>query len=83
VEAQIEAATGTVPHPQAKLSRIEVAQLHRKENLVLSRKQVLQQLQISQDPRRRIMLESALADLDAKLASLDAYLPSKLKQPLG
>jgi len=70
VEAQIEAATGTVPHSQARLSRIEVAQLHQKENLKLSRKQVLQQLQANQNPRRRAMLEQALIDLDAKLAAL-------------
>lgn len=72
VEAQIEEAGGRVPHPQAKLSRHEVAQLHLKENLTLSRKQVLQQLKVSEDPRRRAMLESALADLDARLAALGA-----------
>jgi len=72
VEAQMEEAASSVPHPQARLSRNEVAQLHRKENLALSRKQVLQQLQVSEDPRRRAMLESALADLDAKLAALGA-----------
>jgi len=68
----MEEAASSVPHPQARLSRNEVAQLHRKENLALSRKQVLQQLQVSEDPRRRAMLESALADLDAKLAALGA-----------
>jgi hypothetical protein len=72
VEAQIEEAAGGVLRPQAKLSRNEAAQLHRKENLALSRKQVLQQLQISEDPRRRAMLEKALADLDAKLTALGA-----------
>ncbi len=39
---------------------------------MLSRKQVLQQLEMSADPRRRAMLETALADLDAKLAALGA-----------
>jgi hypothetical protein len=68
----MEEAAGRVPHLQAKLSRNEVAQLHRKENLILSRKQVLQQLRVSHDPRRRAMLQSALADLDAKLATLGA-----------
>ena len=71
VEEQIEAAARSAPQPQARLSRTEMAKLHRRENLTLSRKQVLQQLRASHDSRHRAMLERALADLDSQLSTLD------------
>jgi hypothetical protein len=38
--------------------------------LLLSRKNVLQQLEAAQNPRHREILDSALADLDAQIARL-------------
>ncbi len=40
------------------------------EAIQLSRRRVLQQLQSVQNPRHRQMLESALSDLDARLARM-------------
>ena len=43
------------------------ARWREKESLRLSRQSVLQQLEVSQNPRHRKLLEDTLADLDAKL----------------
>ena len=48
----------------------QAAQQRQKLGLTLSRQRVLQQLSVVQNPAHRQMLESALADLDAKLAQL-------------
>jgi hypothetical protein len=48
------------------------ADVHRKkETLLLARTYLLQQLQSSQNPRHREMLEKALADLEKQLASTE------------
>ena len=41
-----------------------------RDGLILSRKHVLQELEVNKNSGRRKMLESALADLDHKLAQL-------------
>jgi hypothetical protein len=45
----------------------EAVRWREKENLRLSRQQVLQQLETSQNPRHRKLLEETLADLDKRL----------------
>jgi hypothetical protein len=51
-----------------KLTPEQVRSRQRREELMLSKAQVLQQLQTSQNPRHREMLQRALADLDQHLA---------------
>jgi hypothetical protein len=70
VEAQQAEASDPSSKKRAKLSAAEAANLREKESLRLSRQRVVQQLQVSQNPRHRAALEQALADLDAKLAAL-------------
>ena len=45
----------------------QLAQQQRRTSLELSRKRILQQLELAVNPRHREMLKAALADLDAKL----------------
>jgi len=52
------------------MSAEEAARSREKESLRLSRQRVLQQLEVSQNPRHRQLLEAALADLDEKLSKL-------------
>ncbi len=49
------------------MSAEEAARWREKESLRLSRQRVLQQLEASQNPRHRKLLEDTLADLDEKL----------------
>jgi hypothetical protein len=50
----------------------DMADAHRKkETLLLARTYLLQQLQSSQNPRHREILEKALADLEKQLASIE------------
>jgi len=68
VEAQqAEAGDQSNQKRSKKMSPAEAAVLREKESLRLSRQRVVQQLQVSQNPRHRAGLEQALADLDAKL----------------
>jgi hypothetical protein len=48
----------------------QLARQEREQRLQLARTHITQQLQRTQNPRYRKVLENALADLDAKLASL-------------
>jgi hypothetical protein len=52
-------------------SAAELAQKQQQFGLQLSRKRVLQQLETAQNPRHRTLLETALADLEAKLGRSD------------
>ena len=70
VEEQQAEATPTFGEMKQELSPDQAAKQRQREGLRLSRKRVLQQLQSAQSPRRRKMLEDALADLDAKLTLL-------------
>ena len=45
--------------------------MRRQQALQLSRSRVLQQLEVSQNPRHREMLNQALADLEARLAKFE------------
>ena len=68
-EQQAEAAS-TPRHLDPPLSAAELSRKREREQLALSRKHVLEQLNSTQNPRHREMLQAALADLDARLARL-------------
>jgi len=67
VEAQQADANETPSEPRVRLSPEQAARQREKEGLRLSRQRIVQQLAASQNPRHRIILEEALAELDQKL----------------
>jgi len=70
VEAQQAEATEKSGTPRRKMSAEEAIRFREMESLRLSRQRVLQQMQASQNPRHRKLLEDTLADLDQKLNRL-------------
>jgi type II secretory pathway component PulF len=73
VEAQMETAQSNRKDPARKRMPPDVAAaLRKKETLLLARTHLQQQLQASQHPRRREMLQNALADLEKQLADMGA-----------
>ena len=56
--------------PRPQLTPEQRALLRKQEGLLLSRKQVEQQLQQAVHPARRQMLEAALAEIDRQLAKM-------------
>ena len=56
--------------PKPQLTQAQVETNRRKQVLILSRKRVEMDLQMSQDQRYRDQLNRALADLDAQLSAL-------------
>jgi hypothetical protein len=70
VESQIESVENSNDQESSE-AEVEDGDLRRRRKaLQLSRSRVLQQLQVSQNPRHREMLNQALADLEAQLAEL-------------
>ncbi len=69
VEEQ-QAAAGAQVESKQRLTPEQAARRQEREAIELSRRRVLQQLQSIQDPRHRQMLESALSELDTRLARL-------------
>lgn len=69
VEEQ-QAAAGAKVESKQRLTPQQVFEVQARQALLLSRKHILQQLDSVQQPRHRQMLESALADLDSRLARL-------------
>ena len=67
VEAQQEEANEKPVQRRPPMSAEEAARWREKENLRLARQTVLQQLETSQNPRHRKLLEDSLAELDEKL----------------
>lgn len=67
VEAQQAEASDVTSKPRLKLTPEAAARRREQENLRLSRQSVVQQLQETQNPRHRELLENILADLDKKL----------------
>ena len=53
-----------------KMSAEDAALFREKESLRLSRQKVLQQMEVSSNPRHRKLLQDTLADLDEKLSRL-------------
>jgi len=70
VEAQqAEAGEQSIPR-RPKMSAEDAALFREKESLRLSRQKVLQQMEVSSNPRHRKLLQDTLADLDEKLSRL-------------
>ncbi len=71
VESQMEEARARhVPHGP-KLSAEEIERQRKRENLLLSRKRVIADIEAASHPRHREMLKAALAYLDRQIAALD------------
>jgi hypothetical protein len=66
-----ERAAGKAAAPRAALSAEEIERRKRRDGLRLSRSRTAEALENATHPRHRAMLERALADLDAELATLD------------
>ncbi len=71
VEAQIDMAETRSAAATAKaLSQETLDLLRKKESLLMSRTRVVRDLENAQNPRYRVVLSKALADLDAQLTTL-------------
>jgi type IV secretory pathway TraG/TraD family ATPase VirD4 len=73
VEEQ-QSAAQTQAETRKLLTPEEVAEQRKREALLLSRSHVQAQLQTAQNPRHREMLQTALAELNARLARLPKLL---------
>jgi len=72
VEAQIEeSGSETSSNPEQTLSPEERQTMFRKNDLLLSRKRILQQLERSPNERYSELLRRTLAGLDAEIAALN------------
>jgi hypothetical protein len=69
VEEQQSAADAPLQSKQ-RLTPEQAARKQQAETIHLSRRRIIQQLRSAQNPRHRQMLESALADLDSRLARM-------------
>lgn len=69
VEEQ-QAAASTQVESKQRLTPEQQAQKQERDAIELSRRRVLQQIQAVQNPRHRQMLESALSELDLRLARM-------------
>jgi len=69
VEEQQSAAVAQTESKQ-RLTPEQLARRQQKDSIQLSRRRILQQLESVQNPRHRQMLESALAELDDRLARM-------------
>jgi vacuolar-type H+-ATPase subunit E/Vma4 len=68
VEAQQAEADQRSAKRGAPMTAKEAARWREKESLRLSRQRVLQQLEVSTNPRHRKLLQDTLADLDQQLS---------------
>jgi len=72
VESQIESAETLIrPSFDERMPAEEMELLRKKESLKLSRTRVLRELEASQNPRYRNLMQKALADLNSELSRLD------------
>lgn len=71
VEAQQDEAGQKAPNPRVKLTPEQAARSRERENLRLSRQTVVQQIESSQNPRHRKILQDALAELDQRLSRFE------------
>ncbi len=60
-------------------SAAETQRMREKESLLLSRTRVLRDLETSQNPRYRVLLNKALNDLDCKLSRMEGTKASAAK----
>jgi hypothetical protein len=68
-QQQAEAADVSAP-VRHRVSAEEAAIFRQREDIMLSRRRILHQLEVVRNPQYRIMLERALSDLDARLTQL-------------
>jgi hypothetical protein len=71
VEAQQAEAGEKSAADRPRISAEEAARQRSKEGLLLARKRMLQQLETSQNPRHRQMLQRAIDELDKQLSLLE------------
>ena len=71
VEAQIDMAEARrAPRPKRKpLTPKTIELIRKKETILLSRTRVVRELEAAQNPRYKVVLNKALADLDAQLST--------------
>jgi hypothetical protein len=67
VEQQQDEAVSDRGQRKVQLSAEQAAEERRREALGLSRKRILQQMEVATNPRHRQMLEAALAELERQL----------------
>ena len=73
VESQMETSqSDREATARKRLTPESAAAQRKKETLLLARNHLLHQLQASEHPRHRLMIQSALADLEKQLADLGA-----------
>ena len=72
VEAQQAEATTESDKPRPRLNAEAAARHRDRETLRLARQRVLQQLEVSQNPLHRGLLQKELAHLDEKLRQFEA-----------
>jgi len=78
VEAQIDMAETRRAVATAENQTPENLELIRKkENILLSRTRVVREIESAQNPRYKVVLRKALADLDAKLSTFAAGAAAK------
>ena len=65
-----QAAASTKSELKQPLTPEQAVRKNQKEAILLSRRRVLQQLELVQNPRHRQMLETALSTLDDQLARM-------------
>jgi hypothetical protein len=71
VETQIDMAEDRSAIARAKvLSEESLDLLRKKESILMSRTRVVRDLENAQNPRYKVVLSKALADLDAQLSTL-------------
>lgn len=71
IEQQQDAAQGERSSPRPRLSAAEQKRNRRRENLLLARKSLADQLQNATHSKRRQMLQQSLAELDKQLSSFE------------
>ena len=70
IEAQIDAAEARKSAVEINSPAPEILEsLRKRENILLSRTRVVHELDSAQNPRYRVVLKKALADLDARLSA--------------
>jgi hypothetical protein len=73
VEAQIDAAEARKSAVLLNApALVELESIRKKETILLSRTRVVRELNTAQNPRYRVVLKKALADLDAQLSTFAA-----------
>lgn len=68
IEAQQAEAADKSANPRPRMTEETAALFRKREGIRLARQRVLQQLEQSQNPRHRKLLQDELADLDQKLS---------------